>query len=269
MKTFRIGLIFFNRVITRGALIWPFRLLKCHRNSDLLAAYNSCSLVNFLVYCLVIWLIIEHNLCFDLRLSCNLNFDHSGSWLTDLCLWFLLLTLRRFSTLKFYVSSFSVFLLLPLFVIALQRFLQVGEIIIPCLLFLLSYYFTVLNFPLEWYQSSLIVAIWLLEWWRQIQIRWFVWTILTIIYGRKKWRICYLWRNCIFLCMLLKSTKTRLIGMEVWASHCLWFSSVSMLKIMFIITLLMRKMQNPWGRRLRLCMLLVQESVNYIYWIPW
>jgi len=48
---------------------------------------------------------------------------------------------------KISVYSFSVFLLLPLFVIGPHRFLQVGKIIIRCLLLLLSYYFTVLNFP--------------------------------------------------------------------------------------------------------------------------
>ena len=39
---------------------------------------------------------------------------------------------------------------------------------------------------------------------------------------------------------------------------------VNMLKIVFIITLLMRKMQNHCGRILRLCMLLIQETINYI-----
>jgi len=57
---------------------------------------------------------------------------------------------------KIYVSSFSVFLLLPLFVSAPYRFLEVGEIINRDLLLLLSYYFTVLNFSSEWYQSSLV-----------------------------------------------------------------------------------------------------------------
>ena len=39
-----------------------------------------CEFFRFLVLCCIaIWLVIEHNLCCDLRLSCNHNFDHSGT----------------------------------------------------------------------------------------------------------------------------------------------------------------------------------------------
>ena len=61
-------------------------------------------------------------------------------WLTGLCPWFLFLTLRRFSTLKFLCLLEVCFVLLPLFAIAPHKFLQVGEIVIRCLLLLLRYY---------------------------------------------------------------------------------------------------------------------------------
>jgi len=120
---------------------------SCTTTAVLVSFLVSCSL--FHLYCLAIWLIIEHNLCCDLRLFCNFNFDPSGAWFTDLCPWFLLFTLRRFSTLKIYVFSFNVFLLLPLFVIVSHIFLQVREIIICCLLLWLSYYFYCIEFSIK------------------------------------------------------------------------------------------------------------------------
>lgn len=110
-KTFRVafdasstvgsGCNFVSRFIIRGASIWLFGLLTYRLRTVVAVLWIlvSCSL--FHLYCLAIWLIIEHNLCCDLTLSCNLNFDHNGAWLTDLCMWFLLLTLIRFFTLKF------------------------------------------------------------------------------------------------------------------------------------------------------------------------
>ena len=109
-----------------------------------------CEFFRFLVLCCIaIWLVIEHNLCCDLRLSCNHNFDHSGiliDWLVPVVF---TSHIENVFHVKIPVSSWSVFVLLPLFAIAPHRFLQVREIVIRCLLLLLRYYCYCVEFPIR------------------------------------------------------------------------------------------------------------------------
>ena len=110
------GWIFVNRFIPRGSSVGPFGLFKSHWNSDIHAAYGNCSLWIFQVSCslfhlccIAIWLVIKHNLCCDLRLYCNHNFDHSGTLIDWLVSVVFTSHIEKVFHVKILVSSWSVF----------------------------------------------------------------------------------------------------------------------------------------------------------------
>jgi len=110
---------------------WKVTEIVTYRSRTVAAVFVnflvSCSL--FHLFCLAICPIIEYNLCCDLRLSCNINFDHSGAWLTGLCPWFFLLTLRRFSTLKFMCLPLVCFCCYYYLLLLLTDFCKLGKLL--------------------------------------------------------------------------------------------------------------------------------------------
>ena len=119
-----------NRPHTVVAVLWIFQV--------------SYSL--FHLCCIAIWLVIKHNLCCDLRLSCNHNFDHSGA--RRLMPVVFTSHIEKVFYVKIYVSSWNVFCVAVIICYCSSQILATWENYDPLLIALVEIlFFIVLNFP--------------------------------------------------------------------------------------------------------------------------
>ena len=113
-------------------------------------------------------------------------------------------------------------------------------------------------FPIKVAPDLFGLGLYLLAWMVEVNTNMvdFKWYKLSFAFGRARWKTCYLWRNCIFLSLLMRNGTLS-------TNMCVVLFD-NMQKEMFIITLLMRNMLELCGRRFSLYMLLSQTIINYI-----